>query len=644
MRYQIVKPVADPARYLRVVAGMTVFFAAAVIFLFRYDPHAPSGQVVTLDHAQSVRFADSTGAVLALQEGVSLSQDWRIAAPPEVRASRGVVEGHYVIPFSLDRGDSESQALLIPRVARSAEVFINGIHIPGEMPADLEVNWDWYAPVMMIIPAGVLRQGDNQMDITVHALFQSTAGLSRIFIGAERSVTAMFNRLEFLQKQLPPITNTTTLIMSVPLSLIWLHGRRTTAAKPFTIYGLLAAAMAIFALRSLHVHAGEAPLPMALWLALVASSLAWAVGLFCIFILRFSGFNARFVEGGIVIFVAGATLALFLFPNSLFTEFRTLFVYVPMTVLGIGCMMLACVQALRQEDDPRLARDRVLLSLGLLLILPAAVHDLLWVRGLLHFEAVMWLPIVMPSVLLAISMIVANSYAHAWVAAHELNRDLTAKITEAQEEIRLSYEKRLEAERREGVAKERARLVEELHDGVGNRLSLLLTTLETSDLPREESARSISACLQDLRMIITAQDRDTLADALAELRWLHSGMLEVNGVTLTLECPPEARDIQLSPARLLNVLRITQEALSNAARHSGASDITIRVVRLPLNRLEIRVEDRGIAKRAPSAVRHISGRGLNTMRARTERLGGDLTLIPKDSGWTVVLNIPIDTG
>ncbi|MFN4100001.1 MAG: sensor histidine kinase [Pararhodobacter sp.] len=621
---------------------MMVFLATATAFLFLYNPHGTPAEVVVLDRATEVSFHDLDGTLITTQSDVALSHDWRIAAPAEARQPGGLIEGRYTLPFYSGTQDSGPQMVLIPRFARTIELWVNDQPVPGALAGDGETQWDWYKPLLLAVPEGALHPGENRLEVRVRASFQSTAGLSRVFIGPAHQVDQIYNRLEFLQKRLPPIANLITLTLSLPLFLIWLNGRRARADAPFAIYGLLASAMAVFALRSLHVYVEEAPIPMPAWIALVTSSLAWAVGLFSVFILRFVGVRAPRIEWSIGLFVVLSSLALFAFPDSLFSTYRTLFVYVPVTAFGIASIGVACTVAVRAAGPPGVVRDRFLMSLSLLLIVPTAIHDLLWVRGLLEFEAVLWLPIIMPTMMLAISVIVANRYAETWVSAHELNHNLRHRIAEARAEIRETYSKRIEAERRAGIANERAQLVEELHDGVGNRLSLLLTALRTSSVPVEESVRWVDSCLQDLRMIITARDLKTLGDALSELCWQHSTVLERQGIALTLDCDAEARALRLDATRTLDVLRIVQEAISNATRHSQSSRIEVTARLVPARGLSLRIRNfASPPAERQGAERPVSGRGLMTMRSRAGRLGGELEILQDAAGWTILFEGPV---
>ncbi|HVV35001.1 MAG TPA: GAF domain-containing sensor histidine kinase [Acidimicrobiales bacterium] len=79
------------------------------------------------------------------------------------------------------------------------------------------------------------------------------------------------------------------------------------------------------------------------------------------------------------------------------------------------------------------------------------------------------------------------------------------------------------------------------------------------------------------------------------------------------------------------LLATLREALSNARRHSQATAITVEV--FVTDKVELRVSDNGVGMQgAPRA----DGHGLKNMAARAQRLGGSMTMMPRDGNGLVV--------
>jgi signal transduction histidine kinase len=97
----------------------------------------------------------------------------------------------------------------------------------------------------------------------------------------------------------------------------------------------------------------------------------------------------------------------------------------------------------------------------------------------------------------------------------------------------------------------------------------------------------------------------------------------------------------LSETAAAHVYRIVQEALTNAMRHSGAREVSIRL-KTSDDELHLKVSDDG------RGFEHLpadgpGGMGLKIMRYRAQMLGGDLVIETTGSGGTSVsCSCPLD--
>jgi signal transduction histidine kinase len=195
---------------------------------------------------------------------------------------------------------------------------------------------------------------------------------------------------------------------------------------------------------------------------------------------------------------------------------------------------------------------------------------------------------------------------------------------------------------------ERARIVRELHDNIGQRLASL--TMEIERTGKDAWSPEVRTRLQTL-----AQRSEAIAAELAQLsRELHPPTLEVLGLVLSLKalCSDVARqsgiDISLVhrgvPEPLdwrvaVSVYRIAQEALHNVVKHSGARSASVQLVG-GANTLSLYVADTGAG--FDTAAAH-AGIGLASMRERLEFLNGALAVhTVKGSGTRIVVRIPLD--
>jgi signal transduction histidine kinase len=91
-----------------------------------------------------------------------------------------------------------------------------------------------------------------------------------------------------------------------------------------------------------------------------------------------------------------------------------------------------------------------------------------------------------------------------------------------------------------------------------------------------------------------------------------------------------------------NLLLLAQEAVTNALKHSGASQIRIGLKQTP-NLVEIMIADNGSGFEHAEAPGQADGHfGLQGMRERTKRLGGRIELdTTPGNGTTIHVRIPL---
>jgi signal transduction histidine kinase len=195
--------------------------------------------------------------------------------------------------------------------------------------------------------------------------------------------------------------------------------------------------------------------------------------------------------------------------------------------------------------------------------------------------------------------------------------------------------------------RERARWARELHDsvlqGMGSRQVLLSSALKSGNPARlsdavEEALGNIVRDIEDLRGLITELRPATL-DQLGLVAALED-LAERVGQGAEIEV---ATDLQIDPGQLEPELetaayRLVQEALTNIAKHAGASRVELQIL-TGEHRLDVLVSDDG--KGFDPNAGH-SGFGLVGMRERIELTGGHLQIESKPGAGTRVLaSVPL---
>ncbi|SFR28988.1 Signal transduction histidine kinase [Lentzea waywayandensis] len=180
------------------------------------------------------------------------------------------------------------------------------------------------------------------------------------------------------------------------------------------------------------------------------------------------------------------------------------------------------------------------------------------------------------------------------------------------------------------IEAERARWAGEIHDTLAQGFTSIITLLQGAQPDVELALRTARENLREARALVASNspsplDGSTLEDALRRL---------VNGVELESSFRVIGDPVGLQTSAEVVLLRTVQEALTNVARHSGASRVDV-VMRFDEDgvSLEVRDDGRGFGD-APE------GFGLRGMRARLEQVGGTLSL-SSDEGASVLVEVPL---
>ncbi|MGW6140714.1 sensor histidine kinase [Streptomyces sp. NPDC055144] len=258
--------------------------------------------------------------------------------------------------------------------------------------------------------------------------------------------------------------------------------------------------------------------------------------------------------------------------------------------------------------------------------------------------------------LLAVNVVLAGIMGHLNAKENERARVQAATIAElentnkalqdAMDENAALHTQLLLQAREAGVADERRRLAAEIHDTIAQGLTGIIAQLQVvagtadpaqarqhldraADLARHslgEARRSVH------NLSPAALENASLSEALKKTvtEWSRrTGVRAEFTVTGTTE--------QLHDEIEATLLRIAEEALSNAARHAHAGRLGVTLSYMAGEvTLDVRDDGRGFDPLELPARTGTGGFGLDGMRARAERIAGALTVESEPGGGTAV--------
>ncbi len=231
-------------------------------------------------------------------------------------------------------------------------------------------------------------------------------------------------------------------------------------------------------------------------------------------------------------------------------------------------------------------------------------------------------------------------------------RDVTERL-QVQEKLSRSHAqlRQLSAALQTVREEERAHIARELHDDLGQLLAALrmdLTLLQKAAVGGDSGTRLINTMEDNLLTAITSLRRiatNLRPRALDEgglffaLQGLRDEFVARHGIPCALFA--DEGELRLDDALSTAIFRIVQEALTNIARHAGASQVTMYLYRLDGQLLiSIRDDGKGIN---PQDMEKSQSLGLIGMRERVWGLRGDITISgdePPGTRIDIVLPVP----
>jgi PAS domain S-box-containing protein len=199
---------------------------------------------------------------------------------------------------------------------------------------------------------------------------------------------------------------------------------------------------------------------------------------------------------------------------------------------------------------------------------------------------------------------------------------------------------------------ERRRVADELHDLIGQNLTALGIDLQALKQRLQAAGDVLAAPRLDAMATLLDTTIDAIRGVMTDLRpaaleefglvpalrGYASQFSKRTGIEVTIQAPQgEAR---LPPDTELALFRIAQEALTNAAKHSGGSAIELRIRYGEQVTLSVQDDGRGFADPSGARAARRGGFGLTTMRERAEALGGRLRVEFPQRGTRVAVEIP----
>ncbi|PDT91809.1 histidine kinase [Bradyrhizobium sp. Y36] len=546
----------------------------------------------------------------------------------------------YAGAFTFRSADAASGwSVFLPRFSNAVEVAVNGV-VVLDSRRDANANRpDRNTPQIAVIPASLLRESANEMTVRLFVWGPLKGFLDTVYVGPDVALRPAYERRTLLFVTLPVVFSAWQSILAVILAIMWLMRRH----EP--VYGVLAAAMVLGVVQA-YV---PPPVPPAITSRLAAVLLASAPiesALVVMFGVLFFGW--RWPRYGMLLFVPG----LVVFVVGLIGGPplpRILFLVLGIPTVGLCLLLMAWVTAIavvRRQDAASFT-----IGCAVTIVLVCWIQDMLTVLEIVNNDRIFVSRLSYSAMLVAIGAGLTWRFARALNQVDSFAGQLVTRVREAEERLKASFVREEERARAAALANERTRLMRDLHDGLGGQLVSIVALSERGHegATITDAAR---AALKDLRLVIDSMD-DIGGDLMLALgSWRERATAQLRPHDITLDwrvATPQGVPLhpELRPWHVIQIVRILDEAVTNAVKHAQARRIAVTIDTLdadegPYGVISVTDDGHGFAIEGSGAAGRNgqTARGLSNMRSRAARCGATLELSSDASGTRVRLQLP----
>jgi len=573
---------------------------------------AASFSVAASDSIMTIREAWATVTV----DGEASSSAQTVKLPYRWDRFSGQRNGRVQFQIRLDplKGVPDGpRAVYFAKIGNQFEVRINGMLVSASLDAQ-SVGPDYSkAPRLITVPQALLR-GDDLLEITIRAQALRRGGLSVVYFGVESDLQQEFSQAYRWRIMGSLAVVSINLVFGLFSLLLWSQQR----APLFLLFGM---AQLIWAFRVCDVLIDETPLGWPAWGVAVAFAYALYVGLVARLTMLVLNIDRDWFSVAWRAYLVGAAgVSLVAFAQGylmLWTAWLGL-----MIGLALLCAGVAIYVAWRSHQ-----REHGLLAFSLFISVLVGIRD--WVYVWLApdtFGDASWVRYVSILFCLTMGFIIADRYTRADRKLRFFNQMLVDRVAERERQLVASFEQTVEALQQAAALAERQRLMRDMHDGLGSRLSGALSVLRGNPSSHSVVVEYITEALEELKLTVDSlQDYvGDLGTVLGNLRYRLQDRLKAAGVNLIWRVSPLPPFERLTPTSVRSIQNLMLEVVANAMRHGAATEITVTArFDAESHSVWIVIEDNGRGF-DPAAVR--GGRGLVLIRQRARELGGEATI------------------
>jgi len=581
-------------------------------------------QAVTLDRA----------SVELTINGESTSQEVRLPYGWDSNHPGVSGTGRFVLAFDGPSTAHIPWALYFHRLGNAYQVKLNGV----VLDANEVVSSDFAKiPRLVGIPPGLLMPQRNQLEITIRSESGRRSGVPLVLVGPKEEVKPIYQRAYAIRVGGAGVFTVFSLVVGVFAFVLWISQtdprpeRRGTRDRLYLYAAMAEFSWAFFISDTLIEHP---PLPWVWWSVAINTALAiWlsALLMFCHTIAGWANSSiSKWVQAVLAGLLLAGPLVAFLavsLPNPLLlTLWQATFalIFVPSSLLLVA-------QALRKTSG---AMHRMV-ALAFVVNMPVGVHDFYVMRIGEAFGNQAYLRYTATLFGLVLGAIAIERFRTANFRVRDMLDTLAVRVQEKEQELSRTYQRMEGIAREQERVQERARILRDMHDGVGSHITSAIRQLRSGHANPDEILLTLQDSLDQLKLSIDALNLPPgdVSALLANLRYRLDPRFRAMDLALEWAVLPLPNLPQLDAGAMRQLQYILFESFSNAMQHAHATVLRIEATPAPQGATGIRIGvcDNGIG----FDTRQVARKGLSSMAERATAIGARLQISSKP-GSTVV--------
>jgi signal transduction histidine kinase len=455
-----------------------------------------------------------------------------------------------------DQGNpAEPLALYGTRVMASAySVWINGQPIFADLD-DWRIQWNH--PLFVQIPHSQLKPG-QVLNIDVALPYQTSQGyaLGSVYFGKSNELRSLNNQRRYLQTTLPVVGMYLVGIMGIFSLMMW---RKRPIESEYLWLALTAVFVIVCNLQFIYEFS-YSDAKSAWYGSLVDAASSWIFLTFFIFALRFNKLKYPKAEAALIFVTVVNTVLTVPLWDWQVNALR----------LQHYAMMASYVQVAAIFTWLAISRrtvQHILFFFGVWTLLVTGFHDVTYLTSRSDPDQIFWFPYGAFLLFFLAEYLLQSRYIAALGQVEQSNKILADKLDEREQQLLAQHALLLQAGKDQARLAERARLSQDIHDGISSALTGTLISLRSNTNTPAQAAQAVRECLDDIRIVMeslepSAHDLTTL---LGTLRQRFAARLEAAGLHLDwhiADLPPLP---WLDAHQALDLLRALQEIITNTA-------------------------------------------------------------------------------